>query len=50
MGWIFAAWISRAMDKLPRWAKGICGVLIVLLSVYCIYRDGFWLFLLKMIF
>jgi len=43
-------WMSRAIDKLPTWAKLIFYGLTVLLSVYLIAREGFWLFLLKVIF
>jgi len=46
--------ISRAIDKLtdrlPRWAKLICGVFAVLGSVYYIAHYGFFTFLLRMIF
>jgi len=43
-------WISRAIDKLPTWAKLILMVLTVISSVYCISRYGSWPFLLKAIF
>src|SRR6266496_799614 len=43
-------WISRAVDKLPPWARLICAALTVLLSVYRIVRYGFWSFLLHAIF
>jgi hypothetical protein len=42
--------ISRAVDKLPRWAKFIFAALTVVGSVYCIARYGFWSFLLRVIF
>jgi hypothetical protein len=43
-------WISKAIDKLPTWAKLILMVLTVIGSVYCIARYGFWSFLLHAIF
>jgi len=43
-------WISAAIDKLPQWAKLMWGVLAVIGCVYFIVHDGFWTFLLKMIF
>ncbi len=42
--------ISRALDGLPVWAKGILGFLVAIGSIYCIARDGFWSFLLRLIF
>jgi hypothetical protein len=42
--------ISRAADKLPKWAKLICVVFLVLGSVYYIAHYGFFSFLLRMIF
>jgi len=46
--------ISRAIDKvvdpLPTWAKLILLALVVIGSVYCIARYGFWSFLLRTIF
>ncbi len=42
--------ISRAIDKLPTWAKLILYVFTVLGSVYCIARYGFFSFLLRVIF
>ncbi len=41
---------SRAIDKLPTWAKLILGILAVLGSVYYIANYGFFTFLLRMIF
>jgi len=42
--------ISRAIDKLPKWAKFILVVLLVLGSAYYIAHYGFFSFLLRMIF
>jgi hypothetical protein len=42
--------IDKLVDKLPRWAKLICAVFIVLGSVYCIAHYGFFSFLLHAIF
>jgi hypothetical protein len=42
--------ISRALDKLPRWANLILGVLVVVGCVYYIAHFGFFSFLLRMIF
>ncbi len=42
--------ISRALDRLPKWAKLIFWALTVIGSVYCIARYGFWSFLLRVIF
>jgi hypothetical protein len=42
--------ISRALDKLPRWANLILGVFAVVACVYYIARYGFFSFLLRMIF
>lgn len=45
--------ISRAIDKivdpLPRWAKGILGLLLAIGFIYGIIHEGFW-FLLRVIF
>jgi hypothetical protein len=46
----FMEWISRAIDKLPSWAKVIFYVLMIIGSVFCIAHYGFWSFLLKVIF
>lgn len=46
----FMEWISRAIDKLPAWAKLTCVAFAVLGSVYCIARFGFWSFLLRVVF
>jgi len=42
--------IDRLSDKLPTWAKVICGVLLGLASVYYIVRYGFFSFVLRVIF
>ena len=42
--------ISRGIDKLPSWAQFILIVAGVVASVYCIAREGFFIFLLRMIF
>lgn len=42
--------ISRAIERLPVWAKGVLGVLVVIGCIYSIARDGFLMFLLKVIF
>jgi hypothetical protein len=42
--------ISKAIDKLPGWAKLIGAVLTVVASVYFISHYGFWSFLLHVIF
>jgi hypothetical protein len=41
--------ISRAIDKLPTWAKLICWILVVIVSMYCILHYGFVHFLLRVI-
>src|SRR6266403_350158 len=43
--WLFMEWMSRAIDKLPAWAKLMFWVLTVILSVYYIAQYGFWSFL-----
>jgi hypothetical protein len=42
--------IDKVVDKLPTWVKFNLIVLTVLGSAYCISRDGFWSFLLRLIF
>ena len=42
--------ISRALDKLPTWAKSILVVITIIGSVYCIARWGFLSFVLHVIF
>jgi len=46
--------VSRTVDRLPRWAKRTLATLAVIGgiygSIYCIAREGFWLFLIKVIF
>jgi hypothetical protein len=42
--------ISRALDKLPRWANLILMTFVALGSVYYIAHFGFFSFLLHMIF
>jgi len=42
--------ISRAIDKLPAWAKLILMVFAIVGSVYYIAHYGFLSFLLRMIF
>jgi hypothetical protein len=42
--------ISKALDKLPRWANWILMVFAVLGSGYYIAHYGFFSFLLRMIF
>jgi hypothetical protein len=42
--------IDRLVDKLPRWAQLILIAFVVLGSVYCIARYGFFSFLLRVIF
>ena len=42
--------ISRAVDRLPIWAKGILGLLAVIVTIYAIAKQGFWPVLLKAIF
>jgi hypothetical protein len=42
--------ISKAIDKLPKWAKSICVVFAVFGTVYYIAHYGFLSFLLHMIF
>jgi hypothetical protein len=42
--------ISRAVDRLPTWAKFILAALTVVGSVYYIARYGFLTFLLKAVF
>jgi hypothetical protein len=42
--------MSKAIEKLPAWAKVILFVLAIIAGVYSISRDGFWTFLLKVIF
>ena len=43
-------WLSRAVDKLPPWAKLTLAVLTVIGSIYCISQYGFFGFLLRVIF
>jgi len=43
-------WISRAIDKLPTWAKWIFYSLAIVVSAYGIARYGFWHFLIRAIF
>lgn len=50
MAIMFYKAIDKVVDKLPTWVKFILAVLIVLLSVYCIAKYGFWSFLLRVIF
>jgi len=42
--------VSRAIDKLPTWAKVILGVVTIAGSVYYVAQYGFWTFLLHAIF
>lgn len=42
--------ISRAVDRLPIWAKSILGLLAIIGVIYAIAREGFWPVLLKTIF
>ena len=49
MGFISRA-LDRVIDPLPTWAKGILGLLVLIGSIYCMARYGFWSFLLKVIF
>jgi hypothetical protein len=42
--------ISRALDKLPRWANLMLMAFVALVSVYYIAHYGFFSFLLRMIF
>jgi hypothetical protein len=42
--------ISRAIDKLPMWARVIFWAFAVLVSAYCIARYGFTSFILHAIF
>jgi hypothetical protein len=42
--------LDKQIDKLPRWAKVILMVLVVVGCVYYIAHFGFLTFLLKMIF
>lgn len=42
--------VDKLIDPLPKWAKFILAALIVVGSVYVIARDGFWYFLLHVIF
>lgn len=41
---------SKALDKLPIWAKFIFMVFAAFASVYYVAHYGFWSFLLNMIF
>jgi hypothetical protein len=41
---------DRLWDKLPTWAKFIFAILTILGSMYYIAQDGFWTFLLHVIF
>lgn len=41
--------ISRALDRLPRWANVILVVVVVIGSIYYIAHYGFFTFLLRMI-
>jgi hypothetical protein len=42
--------VSRAIDKLPTWAKVVLGVVTIVGSIYCIAQDGFWTVILHAIF
>jgi hypothetical protein len=42
--------ISRAFDKLPRWAQVVFIVVTIFGSIYCIAKYGFFSFLLHVIF
>jgi len=42
-------YISRAIDRLPKWAQWIVMVIGVLCGIYGVARYGFW-FLIKAIF
>jgi len=42
--------ISKAVDRLPKWAQRTFMAFAVIGSVYCIARYGFWSFLLRLIF
>jgi len=41
---------DRVWDKLPTWAKFVFAILTIIASVYLIAQDGFWTFLLHVIF
>lgn len=43
-------YLSKAVDKLPPWAKFVLAILTLVGSIYCIAKDGFFYFLLKVIF
>jgi hypothetical protein len=42
--------ISNAIDKLPKWAKVVLFVAIIVSSISCIVKYGFFTFLIRMIF
>ncbi len=42
--------VSRAIDKVPTWAKVVLGVVAIVGSVYYVAQYGFWTFILHAIF
>jgi type VI protein secretion system component VasF len=42
--------ISKALDRLPPWAKLIVWVLAMIVAVYSIAKYGFWTIFLKALF
>jgi sulfite exporter TauE/SafE len=42
--------VSRAIDKLPTWAKVVLGAVAIAGGVYYIAQNGFWTFILHTIF
>jgi len=42
-------YISRAIDRLPKWAQWIVMAIGILFGIYGVARYGFW-FLIKVIF
>jgi hypothetical protein len=47
---VITEWISKGVDKLPRWARVTVYVLLVIATVYGIARYGFWHIVLRAIF
>jgi hypothetical protein len=42
--------MSRAIDKLPQWVKVVLGFIGIVGSIYLIAHEGFWSFILHLIF
>jgi hypothetical protein len=47
---MISGFIGKLFDKLPKWGRVIWVVLTIVLSAYCVYRYGFFHYLLRVIF